>query len=137
MILWKKGTAAILLVALSLLALAGCGGGASANTPSSVAEAFLKGLIAHDAGGSYAFMSLKSEGETGMTLASWNGMMIQDPIPKTTTFAVKTENIQGNTATVTITAPGGVDHVVNLSNENGNWKVDWQLGEWYGLAPGT
>jgi len=59
------------------------------------------------------------------------------PIPKTATFSVKGENVQGNTATVNITPAGGTDHTVNLSNENGNWKVDWPLDEWYGLAPGT
>ena len=81
-------------------------------------------------------MSLKSEGETGMTLTTWNGLMLKDPIPKTATFSVKGENVQGNTATVTITPADGTDHTVMLSNENGNWKVDWELGEWYGLVPG-
>ncbi|MHB8895098.1 MAG: hypothetical protein ACYC99_07985 [Candidatus Geothermincolia bacterium] len=132
----KTAFSVCLIAAVLALSVAGCGGGGTANTPSGVAEAFLKGLVAHDAGGSYGYMSLKSEGETGMTLASWNGMMMRDPIPKTATFTVKGENVQGNTATVIITPTGGTDHVVKLSNENGNWKVDWQLDEWYGLAPG-
>jgi VCBS repeat-containing protein len=132
----KKAALSVCLIAVALaLSAAGCGGGSTANRPTGVAQAFLKGLIAHDAGGSYGYMSLKSEGETGMTLASWNGLMLTDPIPKTATFTVKGENIQGNTATVTITPAGGTDHPVNLSNENGSWKVDWALGEWYGLAP--
>ena len=132
----KTALSVCLIAAVLALSFAGCGGGGTANTPSGVAEAFLKGLIAHDAGGSYGYMSLKSEGETGMTLATWNGLMLKDPIPKTATFSVKGENVQGNTATVTITPAGGTDHTVMLSNENGNWKVDWELGEWYGLVPG-
>jgi hypothetical protein len=133
----RKTTFSAVLIATALaLSVAGCGGGGTANTPSAVAEAFLKGLVAHDAGGSYGYMSLKSEGETGMTLASWNGLIMKDPIPKTATFSVKGENVQGNTATVIVTPAGGTDHTVTLSNENGHWKVDWQLGEWYGLAQG-
>lgn len=134
----RRGAVLTCIVATAglVIALAGCGGGGVANTPSGVAEAFLKALIAHDAGASYGYMSLKSQGETGMTLMSWNGLMLQNPIPKTATFTVKGENVQGDTATVTVTPTGGADRVVNLSKENGSWKVDWQLGEWYGLASG-
>lgn len=134
----SKNLVTVLLVSATCLALAlaGCGGGASANTPSATAEAFLKGLIAHNAGASYGYMSLKSQGESGMTLASWNAVMMKNPIPKTSTFTVKGENVQGDTATVTITPSGGTDQVVRLSKENGTWKVDWQLGEWYGFVPG-
>lgn len=136
----KRKVLSIFIIAIALaLSLAGCGGGGgggSAGTPSGAAEAFLKALIAHDAAGSYGLMSLASQGETGMTLQSWNGMMMMNPIPKTATFTVKGENIQGNTATVTVTPAGGSDHTVKLSNENGTWKVDWALGDYYGLAPG-
>lgn len=130
-------SAFVIAIALAL-SIAGCGGGGTAaNTPTGVADAFLKRLVQHDAEGSYGYMSLASLGETGMTLISWKGFMMRNTIPKTATFTVKGENVQGNTATVIITPTGGTDHTVKLSNKNGSWKVDWPLGDWYGLAPGS
>lgn len=131
----STGMLAIATAGLLLASLAGCGGGGTANTPTGVAESFVKALVSHDAGASYCLMSDQSKGETGMTLQNWNGFMLRNPIPKSATFTVKAESAQGNTATVTITPAGGTDQVVNLVNENGSWKVNWQIGDWYGLAP--
>ena len=136
----EAGVALFCAVALVVPAvlLAGCGGGGSAEgSPGKAAESFLNALIAHNNPSSYALLSLKSQGEMGVTPMTWPGVMMANPIPSGSTFTVKGESIQGDTATVTITTTtAGADRTVNLVNEEGEWLVDYQLGEWYGLAPG-
>lgn len=134
----KVGVALFCAVIVGVLAVApaGCGGGGTADgSPSQVAESFVKALAAHDNPSSYALLSMKSKGEIGVTPMTWPGVMKVNPIPPGATFTVKGESIQGDTATVTITT-GGADRTVNLVNEEGEWLVDYQAGQWYGLAPG-
>lgn len=116
------------------VALAGCGGGG--DTPSAAAESFLNAMIAHDNPSSYGLFSVKSQGEMGVTAMTWPGVMMANPIPQSASFTITGESIEGDTATVTITTGGGAGGTVGLSKEDGRWLVDYQLGEWYGLAPG-
>lgn len=119
-----------------LPAVTGCGGGGG-GTPRAVTESFLNALVQHDAPGAFDYLSEKFKGEYGVTGITWNGLMTRNPIPGTATFTVTAENVQGDTATVTITPAGGAPQTVNLVKEGGNWRVDYTMGQWYGLAPGT
>lgn len=127
----------VCVAASALLAsgLAGCGGG-TGDSPSQAAEAFLEALIAHDNPSSFALLSMKSQGAMGVTPMTWPGVMKANPIPTDATFTVNSESIQGDTAAVAITTAQGLDRQVALVREDGEWLVDYEIGEWYGLAPG-
>lgn len=128
------GRAAIIWVMLAIVAvtLIGCGGRGSGD-PGAVAQEFLNTLIAHDPTGSFALLSEKFKGEWGITAVDWNGVMMRDPIPETASYSVKSQDIQGDTAVVTITPAGGAEEQVRLVRENGKWLIDYELGQWYGL----
>jgi len=117
-----------------LVAAAGCGGGG--DSPSAAAESFLNALIARDNPSSFALLSMKAQGEMGVTPMTWPGVMMANPIPSNASFTVTGETMEGDTATVSISTGGGTGGTVRLSREGGRWLVDYELGEWYGLAPG-
>ena len=121
---------AALVVALVLIVGCGSPGGGE---PKTVAQKFLNALIAHDERGCYALLSEKFQGEWGVTALAWNGVMMKNPIPKTASYSVKGQNIQGDSASVTITPAGGADEQVKLGKEDGKWLIDYELGQWYGL----
>lgn len=127
--------ACIAVACVLLLTLPGCGGGGD-GTPKAVTENFVHALVQHDANGSFRYLSDKFKNEYGITGITWSGLMMRDPIPQTATFTVTGENVQGDTATVTIAPTGGVPQNVNLIKEGGNWHVDYAMGQWYGLVPG-
>lgn len=114
----------------------GCAGGGG-GTPSEVAGEFLDALIAHDAAGSFELLSEKFKGEWGITSMSWNGVMAKNPIPETAAYEITGEEVKGESAEVTIKPGQMSEQVVNLINENGDWRIDYELGEYYGLAPGS
>ena len=126
----------LVIAAVLMLGAVGCGGSGDED-PKAVAEKFLKALIVHDAGGSYPLLSEKFTGEWGITPMAWNGVMTRNPIPESASFIVKGQDIQGDSATVTITPSGGADTQVKLVKENGKWLIDYELNQWYGLAPGV
>ena len=134
-----RGARSSMLVALLCAALAatlvlmvGCGDSGGGD-PETVTREFLNALIAHDAPGSYALLSLKFQGEWGVTAITWNGAMMKNPIPETASYSVKGQDIQGDSASVTITPAGGADEQVKLVKEDGEWLIDYELGQWYGL----
>ena len=119
-------------LAVALVLMVGCGGSGDGE-PKTVAQEFLNALIAHDAPGSYALLSVKFQGEWGVTDIAWNGVIMNAPIPGTASYSVKGQNIQGDSASVTITPAGGADQQVKLVKEDGKWLIDYELGQWYGL----
>ncbi|MBU4193415.1 MAG: hypothetical protein KKE79_00775 [Actinobacteria bacterium] len=64
---------------------------------------------------------------------AWNGAMMRNPISETASYTVKGQDIQGDSATVTITPAGGADEQVKLVREEGKWLIDYELNQWYGL----
>lgn len=107
---------------------------ASSNTPSAVAQQFLKAMIAHDAPTSFGLLSMKFKGNYGVTAMTWTPYATTyNLISADATFTVKSENITGDTATVTILNRSGKESPVKLVREDGKWLVDYSLGESYGL----
>ena len=123
------------LAVLLVLGALGCGGSGGGD-PKVVAQDFLNALIAHDASGSYTLLSMKFKGEWGITPMSWNGVMMRNRVPEAATYTINGQDTQGDSATVTITPDGGADEQVKLVSEDGKWLIDYELNQWYGLAPG-
>lgn len=111
------------------LAIPGCGGG----SPTSVATGFLNALIAHDSRTSFALLSDQFKHEYGLTEKSWNEIVLVNPIPDNATYTVRGVETEGDSAVVTIVARGEKEQDVELVRESGKWKVDYQIGRWYGL----
>ena len=125
----------VLVLTVLMIGAAGCGNnGDGGNDPSSVAKAFLDGLIAHDAEATYGYLSADFTGKYGITALTWKGIMSKDPIPSEAGYTIKSEVIDGQSATVTIEPSTGGEKSMLLVNEDGEWKVQYEINEWYGLG---
>lgn len=131
----RSSLAAVLLIALLVSAAPGCGSSTD-STPAAVARKFVSALITRDASASFDLLSEKFKGEWGVTDMSWEPVMARTPIRPDATFTVRSATTDGDTATVTVLADNGEEGKVKLVREGGGWLVDYELGEWYGLAPG-
>lgn len=126
---------AVLLIVILLCAAPGCGS-STENTPAAAARSFVSALITRDASTSFDLLSEKFKGEWGVTSMSWGPVVERTPIRPDETFSIRSAAVDGDTAAVTVLAGNGEAGTVKLVREGGRWLVDYELGEWYGLAPG-